>query len=114
MNDPRALIELPDFVRGDTFYPRSYRFTDSNSGELFPIASVRMAFVTRERGVIHGWTPEMVTLGADGFWRFDKVQNTRDWPIARVVWDIEVTYEDGDIQSVMYGQFKIRADYANG
>ena len=114
MNDPRALVELPDIVRGDTFYPRSHRFTDTESGELLAIASVRMNFLTVTGDVIHNWTPEMVTLGEDGFWRFDKVQNTSDWPIGRVVWDVELTYENGDIQSVMYGQFRIRADYANG
>ena len=115
MSDPRAFIELPDIVRGDTFQPRRLRFLNTETKEVLPVASVRMTFVNPRRQPVYEWaSPENITKDSDDFWNFEKVQETDDWPVGRIIWDVEITFENGDVQTLMYGQFSIHGDFANG
>ena len=106
--DPPALVELPDLVRGDTYRPEALRFINMKTREILPVVRALMKLKTLRGEIIHAWSlPQDGSVDEDDWWHFNPVQRTDAWPACEVQWDVKVTYQSGDVQTLIRGGFKI-------
>ena len=127
MSDQVGKYDFQKFKRGDTFAGRNIATLTDSNGDPVAVSRALMQLRTRGRGatrgtLIHEWTTEgtdpNATISGDGdnIIAIDDVHEatTAEWPIAELVYDLEVTFTSGNrTRTILEGILPVHADVSH-
>lgn len=95
--------------RGDTLY-REVQFTDIND-EIVNLQNAELQFLVKEEETVFDLSNVLSINEAENVIIIDiKPDNFTDWTFSKAIYDLQITFESGDVLTLLYGSFEIKGD----